>query len=558
MSKLALSGLFSKLVLNQLLTEAEAQAVLQKSEQSKRPPISEYLAEHPEQAMPIAKIAMEAFHLPLLDASVFNVSQIDEKIRLKPLIEEHRVLPLMVRKGTLMLAVADPSNTSPMDAFKFQTRLPCEMILADGVSLEQAIDTVLSLEDTLDLSGIDVTGIDSPRPSEGHGNVSEAPIVQYIDKILIDAIEKGASDIHFEPYETYYRIRVRRDGVLTELVKTSPEVGPRISARLKVMSQLNISERRIPQDGRFKHELSNGKSIDFRVSTCPTLFGEKVVLRILDSSAAQMGIDALGYESQQKQQFLDAIHKPQGMVLVTGPTGSGKTVSLYTALNILNTDTVNISTAEDPVEINLPGINQVNVNPKVGLTFAAALKSFLRQDPDIVMVGEIRDLETAETAVKAAQTGHLVLSTLHTNSAPETVVRLINMGIPVYNLATALSLVIAQRLARRLCDACKKPVDLPDEALLSVGFHESELKKVKVHEPAGCTKCQDGYKGRVGLYEVMPITTDLSTIIMAGGNAIELAKQAEAEGVYTIHRAGLNKVAEGLTSIDEVLRVTKD
>ncbi|MAZ44618.1 MAG: type IV-A pilus assembly ATPase PilB [Legionellales bacterium] len=554
----ALSGLAAKCVEFGLLSKTQALAAVREASVAKMPFV-EYLLEHTEvDDIKLAASSMTAFNLPLLDIDAFDLTQIDMSILNLGLIEAHFVLPLGKRGKKCYIAMADPSNVQALDDVKYTFGLSAEPILVRASALKRAIKSAHKLSDNvLDLTGIDLSKANLLHDKDHSLNIEDAPVVKFVDKILRDAIKKGASDIHFEPYEHTFRIRIRRDGVLSELASTESGLGPRIIARLKVLSQLNLSERRVPQDGRFKIAIANDGAIDFRISTCPTLFGEKTVVRILDPTSAQMGIDALGYEPAQKDLFLQAINKPQGMVLVTGPTGSGKTVSLYTALNILNTMEVNISTAEDPVEINLAGVNQVNVNSRVGLTFATALKAFLRQDPDIVMVGEIRDLETAETAVKAAQTGHLVLSTLHTNSAPETIVRLMNMGIPTYNLATALSLVIAQRLARRLCQACRHPVDVPKQALLDAGYNDDELDTVQLYQPIGCDECSEGYKGRVGLYEVMPITSEISKIIMGGGNAIDLAKQARAEGVINLHRAGLNKVKSGLTTLDEVLRVTK-
>jgi len=389
--------------------------------------------------------------------------------------------------------------------------------------------------------------------------VDDTPVVRFINKVLLDAIKRGASDVHFEPYEDKYRVRFRMDGMLRRVATPPTKLSPRLAARLKVMAGLDIAERRVPQDGRIKLALSKKRSIDFRVSTCPTLFGEKIVLRILDPAAARLGIDSLGYEEHQKDLFLDAIHKPYGMVIVTGPTGSGKTVSLYTALNILNTEGRNISTVEDPVEIRVPGINQVAQNIKAGMTFARALRAFLRQDPDVIMVGEIRDLETAEIAIKAAQTGHMVLSTLHTNDAPQSITRLMNMGVAPYNITSAVSLVIAQRLARKLCEKCKKPMqDIPKEALLREGFKEEELDDLTLFEAVGCQQCNEGYKGRLGIFEVMPITDRIARIILEAGNALQIADQARADGVNDLRESGLNKVREGLTSLEEINRVTKD
>jgi len=425
--------------------------------------------------------------------------------------------------------------------------------------LEQFDTSMRSLGDSdLDLEKLDTSSGDEIEvESASRDDVEDAPIVRFVNKVMLDAIRRGASDIHFEPYEKTYRVRLRVDGVLKELAQPPVQLAPKISARIKVMARLDIAERRVPQDGRIKMRLSKTRSIDFRVSSCPTIFGEKVVMRILDPSSAQLGIDALGYEPFQKELYLANLKKPQGMILVTGPTGSGKTVSLYTGLNILNVEDTNISTAEDPAEIILPGVNQVNVNPKVGLTFAAALRAFLRQDPDVVMVGEIRDLETAEIALKAAQTGHLVLSTLHTNDAPQTLTRLVDMGVKPYAIATSVSLIIAQRLARRLCPHCKHVLDIPADALLREGFTQSDVDAgLQIYGPTGCSQCTDGYKGRVGIYQVMPVTETIGRIIMEGGNAISIADQARREGVWDLRTAGLNKVRNGLTSLDEVNSVT--
>jgi len=416
-------------------------------------------------------------------------------------------------------------------------------------------------EDDFDLENLEVTGgEDEVDPASlGRDDVEDAPIVRFVNKVMLDAIKKGASDIHFEPYEKTYRVRQRIDGVLKEVAVPPVQLAQKISARIKVMARLDIAERRIPQDGRIKMRLSKNRSIDFRVSTCPTLFGEKTVMRILDAGSAMLGIESLGYEPFQKDLYLKYLKKPQGMILVTGPTGSGKTVSLYTGLNILNVEDTNISTAEDPAEIILPGINQVNVNPKVGLTFAAALRAFLRQDPDVVMVGEIRDLETAEIAIKAAQTGHLVMSTLHTNDAPQTLTRLVDMGVKPYAIATSVSLIIAQRLARRLCSHCKQPLEVPDEALLKEGFREEDVAAgVRIYGPKGCGSCTDGYKGRVGIYQVMPVSETIGRIIMEGGNAITINDQAKRENVWDLRTAGLNKVKDGLTSLEEVNSVTTE
>ncbi|MCP5466349.1 MAG: type IV-A pilus assembly ATPase PilB, partial [Sinobacteraceae bacterium] len=484
------------------------------------------------------------------------------------LIAKHRVLPLYRRGKRLFLGVSDPTAIGAIDEIKFATSLGVEAIVVEDDKLQKAIDKAMEQADTsmpglvdeegIDLESLEVTGGDGDI-EEDTSDVDDAPIVKFINKIMLDAIRRGASDIHFEPYEKIYRVRYRVDGVLKEIASPPVQLAQKISARLKVMSRLDIAERRVPQDGRIKMKISKTRAIDFRVSTCPTLFGEKIVMRVLDPSSAMLGIDALGYESFQKDLYLKYLAKPQGMILVTGPTGSGKTVSLYTGLNILNKEDTNISTAEDPAEINLPGVNQVNVNPKVGLTFAAALRAFLRQDPDVVMVGEIRDLETAEIAIKAAQTGHLVLSTLHTNDAPQTLTRLIDMGVKPYAIATSVSLIIAQRLSRRLCNSCKQLVDVPAEALLKEGFQPEDVQTgMRIYGPKGCSNCTDGYKGRLGIYQVMPVTEAIGRIIMAGGNAIEIADEARQQGIWDLRRAGLEKVKAGLTSLEEINSVTID
>ncbi|GLS27939.1 type IV-A pilus assembly ATPase PilB [Marinibactrum halimedae] len=519
----------------------------------------------------VAQAASEEFGSPLFDISVLRKDAIPKDLVDSKLIAKHKALPLFKRGNRLFIGIADPTNLHAIDEIKFNTGLSTDAILVEPDKLERAIETYLNDEDSkigdalgdLDeegLESLDVQGGDDDKQDDD-AEVDEAPIVKFINKVLLDAIKSGASDIHFEPYEKTYRVRFRRDGVLLEVAKPPGNLATRISARLKVMSQMDISERRVPQDGRIKMKISKTRAIDFRVNSLPTLFGEKIVLRILDPSSAKLGIDALGYEDDQKQLYMDALNQPQGMILVTGPTGSGKTVSLYTGLNILNTEERNISTAEDPVEINLEGINQVNVNTKVGLTFAEALRSFLRQDPDIVMVGEIRDLDTASIAIKAAQTGHLVLSTLHTNSAPETLTRLLNMGVPAFNVATSVSLIIAQRLARRLCSKCKKPADdIPDHILTEEGFDDIGIprEEFELYHPVGCESCNNGYKGRVGVYEVVRITDEISRLIMEGGNSIQIADQARKEGFNNLRISALRKAAMGLTSLEEANRVTKD
>lgn len=564
-----LSGLAKKLVHANLLDVQTASSAQDAASKNKIPFVSYLVEKNLLDDKIVANTASQSFGDPLFDLHAIDLEMIPKDLVSEKLIRQHHALPLFRRGSRLYVAVSDPTNLEGLDELKFHTGISTEAIIVEESKLLETIEKILSDKDSSALSSLQDTDLDvldisnteevEKGEEESDSEVDDAPIVRFVNKVLIDAITRGASDIHFEPYEKTYRVRLRQDGILMEFASPPVNLAPRLAARLKVMSRLDISERRIPQDGRFKMKLSRNRAIDFRVSTCPTLFGEKVVMRILDPSSAKMGIDALGYEDYQKEAFLKAIHRPQGMVLVTGPTGSGKTVSLYTALNILNVSEVNISTAEDPVEINLPGINQVNVNPKAGLTFSSALRAFLRQDPDIIMVGEIRDLETAEIAVKAAQTGHMVLSTLHTNSAPETLTRLINMGVPAFNLATSVTLVIAQRLARRLCPHCKQAANFPPEAILEGGFSQEEVTAgITLYEPKECSQCNKGFKGRVGLYEVMPVTEEIGKIIMAGGNAIDIAEQMKKEGVISLRRSGLNKAKQGLTSLEEIYRVTKD
>src|SRR5665213_420400 len=504
-------------------------------------------------ARDIAIAASSEFGVPLLDLDASNLDHETVRLVSEKLLTKHRVLPIFRRGKRLFLAVADPTNLHAIDEIKFQTGMGVEAIVVEDDKLQKAVDKAVeqadnqmpafSEEEGMDLDSLEVSGGEEGAEEKiARDDVEDAPIVRFVNKVMLDAIRRGASDIHFEPYEKIYRVRLRMDGVLKELAQPPVQLAQKLSARLKVMSRLDIAERRVPQDGRIKMRLSKNRAIDFRVSSCPTLYGEKIVMRILDPTQAQLGIDALGYEPRQKELDLKYLAKPQGMILVTGPTGSGKTVSLYTGLHILNREDTNISTAEDPSEINLPGVNQVNVNPKVGLTFAAAMRAFLRQDPDVIMVGEIRDLETAEIAIKAAQTGHLVLSTLHTNDAPQTLTRFIDMGVKPYAIATSVSLVIAQRLARRLCAQCKTPLDVPDEALRKEGFQANDIAA--------------GIKGRVGIYQVMEVTDAIGRIIMAGGNAIDISDQAKKEGVWDLRRAGLEKVRSGLTSLEEINSVT--
>ena len=565
-----LSGVARRLVVEGTLADADARKAVESSLKQKIP-LGTYLIEHAlANGTQVAMAISAEFGVPLFDAEALDLTQAPIKLVSEKLITQHKALPLFKRGNRLFVGLADPTNLHALDEIKFQTNHSVEPILISEEQLSRAIDLALNsagstmegLEDAEGLDTLDVEGGDlednETTGVDATGN-DDAPIVKFVNKVLVDAIKRGASDIHFEPYENNYRVRLRMDGMLRAVAAPPVKLTPRISSRLKVMSGLDIAERRVPQDGRIKLNLSKTKSIDFRVSTCPTLFGEKVVLRILDGAAAKLGIDKLGYEEDQQKLFLDAIEKPYGMVLVTGPTGSGKTVSLYTALNILNTEGRNISTVEDPVEIRLPGVNQVQQNQKRGMTFAAALRSFLRQDPDVIMVGEIRDLETAEIAVKAAQTGHMVLSTLHTNDAPQTIARMMNMGIAPYNITSSVTLVIAQRLARRLHD-CKKPLVLPPAALLAEGLTQAEISsgKLQLFDAGGCSSCNEGYKGRTGIYQVMPMSEDIQRVILAGGNALQIAEIAKKAGVNDLRASALIKLKNGVTSLAEINRVTKD
>ncbi|QDO82179.1 type IV-A pilus assembly ATPase PilB [Shewanella psychropiezotolerans] len=559
-------GLSTLFIRKNLLTEEQIATAIAKSRQNKQSLVSTIVSEKLISAREIAELCYEEYGTPLLDLDEFDIASIPEDFLNKKLIEKHKCLPLFKRGNRLYIGTSDPTNIAALEDFQFSAGLHAEAILVEDDKLTKAIEKVLEEDiSALDISGIDESAladieVDDPsrREEEQKGESGDdAPIVIYINKILTDAIRKGASDLHFEPYEKRYRIRFRIDGILHEVSEPPVNLSARISARLKVMSKLDIAERRVPQDGRIKMKLSRTKSIDFRVSTLPTIWGEKIVMRILDSSSAQLGIEKLGYEDDQRELYEEMLEKPQGMILVTGPTGSGKTVSLYTGLNILNTEARNISTAEDPVEINLEGVNQVHINLKAGLTFASALRSFLRQDPDVVMVGEIRDLETAEIAIKAAQTGHLVLSTLHTNSAAETLTRLINMGVAGYNIASSVNLIIAQRLARRLCPECKQAEDVPEHELQKLGFKQANIDEgITTYKPVGCDLCSGGYKGRVGIYEVMKISDEIARIIMEGGNSLEIATMAKEQGMRDLRDSGLLKIIHGVTSIAEINRVT--
>lgn len=557
------SGLPHRLIQQGLLDADSAQQILQQARQEKTSLVRQIVASGKLTARQVAGAVAEEFGDPILDLSSFQRDSLVKDLVDPKLINKHHVLPLYRRGSRLFVAVSDPTNLPALEEIRFNTGLNVETVIVEEDKLTQWIDALESeneedafgdLDDGLD--NLDIGGGEEKK-DETQSGADDAPIVRFVNKLLLDAIKGGASDLHFEPYEKTYRVRFRQDGILQTVSKPPINIASKLSARLKVMSRLDISERRVPQDGRIKLKISKTRAIDFRVNTCPTLFGEKIVLRILDPESAKMGIEALGYEDEQKQMYLDALHKPQGMILVTGPTGSGKTVSLYTGVNILNTPELNISTAEDPVEINLEGVNQVNVNPKQGMNFSSALRAFLRQDPDVILVGEIRDLETAEIAVKAAQTGHLVLSTLHTNSAPETLTRLRNMGVPSFNIATSVLLIIAQRLARRLCEHCKTAVDIPKQSLLEMGFTEDDITSgFTVYGPEGCDKCKNGYKGRVGVYEVVKITDGIARIIMEEGNSIEIADQCRKEGFNDLHRSGLVKAMQGVTSLEEINRVT--
>jgi len=560
-----MSGLARALVQAGRLSAQQAEALHKQSQADKLPFIDVLLGSASIDSRSLAAFCSETFGYPVIDFSAYNLSYLPENVIDAKLMQKERVIALAKRGNKVSVAISDPTNTHTLDQIKFQTEMTVEPVIVEhpvllqlieklSQSAEQHLDELIGDDSDIDF-GDDETAA-APVADAG-SDIDDAPVVRFLQKILLDAINMGASDLHFEPFEKFYRIRFRIDGVLREIAQPPLAIKEKLASRIKVISKLDISEKRVPQDGRMKLVVSKNKAIDFRVSTLPTLFGEKIVMRILDPSQAQMGIDALGYDPDQKELLLKAIERPYGMVLVTGPTGSGKTVSLYTCLNILNKPGINISTAEDPAEINLPGVNQVNVNDRAGLTFAAALKAFLRQDPDIIMVGEIRDLETADIAIKAAQTGHMVFSTLHTNDAPSTLTRLMNMGVAPFNIASSVILITAQRLARRLC-TCKQPTVIPDEALLEAGFKEEELDGTWMpYKPVGCDRCNgSGYKGRVGIYQIMPISEEIERIILAHGTALEIEHQARVEGVKTLREAGLVKVKSGLTSLEEVLGCT--
>jgi type IV pilus assembly protein PilB len=563
-----ISGLARALAQHGVMSEAEAEALQMQSQSSGVPFVEQVLSGKRMSAQQLAVFASRAFGVPLLDLSGFDVDQINKEYFDTRIAQSRRVLPLHKRGNRLYVATSDPANLQALDEVRFKTNLVVEPVVVEDDKLAAAIAKLIeasgtTLKEMAALEDIEVTledGSVQQTSADEDSEVEDAPVVRYIQKVLIDAITAGASDIHFEPYERYYRIRYRLDGILMEVAQPPLAIKDKVASRIKVISKLDISEKRVPQDGRMKLMLSKNRAIDFRVSTLPTLFGEKIVMRILDSSGVKLGIEALGYDPDQQQALLFAVGRPYGMILVTGPTGSGKTVSLYTCLSILNQPGVNIATAEDPAEIMLPGVNQVNVNEKAGLTFATALRAFLRQDPDVIMVGEIRDLETADIAIKAAQTGHLVLSTLHTNDAPSTLVRMLNMGVAPFNIASSVNLITAQRLARKLCTQCKRPEDIPPEALLRAGFQEEDLDgSWQPFGPIGCDHCKGtGYKGRVGIYEVMPMTDDMRQLIMRNGNSLDIAEQAQRESVRNLRQSGLLKVRSGVTSLEEIEAVTNE
>lgn len=562
-----LTGLARRLVSEDVLPETDVRRAVAESTQGKASLTAWLLDNNLVDSARLTRIASDEFGMPMMDVSALVPANLPLNLISEALINKHKALPLFKRGKRLFVGIADPMQSHALDEIKFHSNCMVEPILVDRSQLLRVIETALNAMSNAmpemgggDFDELTLESGDDETESTGidANSNDDAPVVKFVNKILVDAIKRGASDIHFEPFETNYRVRLRMDGMLRAVASPPMKLAARISSRIKVMSGLDIAERRVPQDGRIKLNLSKSRSVDFRVSTLPTLFGEKIVLRILDGSAAKLGIDVLGYEEVQKQLYLDAIHKPYGMVLVTGPTGSGKTVSLYTGLNILNTAERNISTVEDPVEIRVEGINQVQQNVKRGMTFAAALRSFLRQDPDVIMVGEIRDLETAEIAIKAAQTGHMVLSTLHTNDAPQTISRMMNMGIAPYNITSSVTLVIAQRLARRLHE-CKRPIDLPPQTLLAAGFTQEDIDAgLTVYEAVGCDSCNEGYKGRVGIYQVMPMLEEIQKIILQGGNTLQIAEAAKKAGVNDLRASALLKVKKGMTSLAEIDRVTKD
>jgi type IV pilus assembly protein PilB len=561
-----LNGFAHRLVVENILDQAAAENACTQSNKKNKTLLGWLIKNKAANPAALAFAAAEEYGIPLIDITAFDLHLAPISLVSEALIEKHQALPLHLRGNQLFIGMKDPTDQDLIDEIAFSSGFHVEPILMSADQIEPAIERAMeatspAFDEFDDEEGLDDVGFDidaeSAEETGSDPSVDETPVVRFINKVLLDAIRKAASDIHFEPYETRYRIRYRLDGVLKNVAGPPIQMARRLSSRLKVMAGLDIAEKRVPQDGRIKLNLSRNKSIDFRVSTCPTLFGEKVVLRILDSAATKLGIQELGFDDSQQNVFYEAIKKPYGMVLSTGPTGSGKTVSLYTALQLLNDEGRNISTVEDPVEIRVHGINQVAMNTKQGMTFARALRAFLRQDPDVIMVGEIRDIETAEIAIKAAQTGHLVLSTLHTNDAPQSITRLMNMGVPSYNITSAVNLVVAQRLLRKL-HTCKKKLELPPEALLKAGFEKHELEELVLYQPTGCSECNEGYRGRTGIFEVMPITEDIARIILEEGNSLRIAEQARKEGIIDLRQSALNKVANGITDLIEINRVTKD
>lgn len=567
--KTHLTGLPRRLVQEEICTEEIVQQAIAAAKKEKVTLVTHLIDNRLADAQDIAQAASHEFGVPTLNLEALAVDIEVCKLVNQDLLTKHKVLPLVKRGKRIFIAVSDPTNLHALDEIRFQTALSVEAVVVEQDKLDDAIGKAMEAMDTsmdayddddFDLENLEIGAAEDFQPDEvSSADIDDAPVVRFVNKILLDAIRKGASDVHFEPFEKFFRVRVRQDGVLREVAKPPVALAGKVCARLKVMSRLDIAERRVPQDGRIKMRISKNRSIDFRMNTCPTLFGEKVVLRILDPASAQMGIENLGYEDFQRKLYEDQLARPYGMILVTGPTGSGKTVSLYTGLNILNSIDRNISTAEDPVEINMPGVNQVNVNYKVGLNFATAMRAFLRQDPDVIMVGEIRDLETADIAIKAAQTGHLVLSTLHTNDAPNTLTRMVDMGVKPYAIVSSISLIIAQRLARRLCNDCKEARDIPPEALLKEGFTREDIKRgFTIYGPVGCARCVAGYKGRTGIYQVMPVTHEIGQIILQGGNATQVAEQAALEGVWDLRRSALEKAKQGITGLEEINRITID
>jgi type IV pilus assembly protein PilB len=563
-----ISGLARALAQSGLMSEYEAETLQTQAQAANVTFVEQVLQGKRMTSQQLAVFASRAFGTPLLDLASFDLDQIHKEYVDIKIAQTRRVLPLYKRSNKLYVAISDPANLQALEEVRFKTNLVPEAIVVEDDKLGRAIAQIVeasgaNLKDMANLEDMEVSledGLPVSASIEDDTDVEDAPVVKYLQKLLTDAIGLGASDIHFEPYEKFYRVRYRIDGILSEITQPPLAIKDKVASRIKVISKLDISEKRVPQDGRMKLVLSKAKTIDFRVSTLPTLYGEKIVMRILDAAGVKLGIEALGYEPDQQEALMFAIGRPYGMILVTGPTGSGKTVSLYTCLNILNKPGVNIATAEDPCEIQLPGVNQVNVNDKAGLNFATALKAFLRQDPDIIMVGEIRDLETADIAIKAAQTGHLVLSTLHTNDAPGTLSRLLNMGVAPFNVASSVILITAQRLGRKLCQQCKRPEDIPPEALLRAGFTQEELDGTwQPYGPVGCDNCKGtGYKGRIGVYQVLPITDEMRQVIMRNGNALEIGEQAQKEGVRDLRQSGLLKVKAGITSLEEIEAITND